>query len=215
MTGKAGPACRGHQTAPTRQHEQPGQESPHLQSSTTHTGLRGPFNSSQVPSGLVGSKAGAVTDPLLSSGPEGPGAPPLGDSFTAPQYRTKAIRGCLPPSMTAVRVQLNAAWASLAPKRAPRVQPGPTTSPQKGLRGSHVRSILLAPRGASPHLLGRSYRRVGASQGRPGSGIRPQPLVPLLLMRPRRPAVQPTGPTHTVAARFRRGSPPRACSWLR
>ncbi|KAJ1098833.1 hypothetical protein NDU88_003940 [Pleurodeles waltl] len=71
-----------------------------------------------------------------------------------PQHWTQATGGVPSPSFTVVRIQSNVARASLAPTRAPRVQPGPTTGPKKAHAGHTSVLSSSSQGGVSPHLPG-------------------------------------------------------------
>ncbi|KAJ1194234.1 hypothetical protein NDU88_003523 [Pleurodeles waltl] len=66
--GQAGPACRGHQLTTTRQHEQPGPQSPHLQAPTTPSSPAGLTISPRGPSGPARPRAGTGASQRLPPG---------------------------------------------------------------------------------------------------------------------------------------------------
>ncbi|KAJ1161415.1 hypothetical protein NDU88_001901 [Pleurodeles waltl] len=109
------------------------------------------------------------------------------------------LGGRIPPSVTANQGPFKCRQGPASPQEGPAGPARAHHRSPRGPRGPHICSVLFV---TSP---GNSYRRKGAPWGRPGSGIWPQPLVPLLLARPRCPAARPCRPN----SRGRGSAPPQ------
>ncbi|KAJ1099427.1 hypothetical protein NDU88_004528 [Pleurodeles waltl] len=206
--GQAGPACWGHQLATTRQHEQPGPLSPHLQALATPSSLAGPTMSPRGPSRLAKPRAGTDVSRWLPLGPTRPDHLSPAALSMCPKTGLQSSGGCLPPAVAANRLRPDAAGAPLILKRAPQVQPGSTTGPQEAHADCSPAPYSSSPPGRLLASPGSSGRRKTVSQGRPG--LRHACCATLRGRAAPRP--RPTGPTHAVAAQLCRGLPQKAAS---
>ncbi|KAJ1217110.1 hypothetical protein NDU88_004705 [Pleurodeles waltl] len=201
--GDGEPACRGHQPTTTRQHEQPGPLSPHLQVPTSSSSLAGSTISPRGPSRPIKSSAGTDVSQRLPP-PRTDTAPitSLQQLFQYAPKRDPVLWGVPSP-----RHHRNQALSRCrrGPASSLEGPAGPAQIHHQPPGGTHrplVRSVLLVPQGvSSPHrgaeTTGGSRRKGTLAQGSGLSRARHATPHGHAASRPR-----PAGPTHAVASQL-------------